>query len=63
MIYTCIFNLNPYAAELFRTIFHLFETGIAIANSSFKCQKICLFIKNVHPQNLTIWFTELKLYC
>ena len=32
----CTEKLNPWAAQLFASIFHLFEAGIADAISSFK---------------------------
>ena len=40
------FYVNPCPAELFISIFHSFEAGIAYAISSFKLRKICLFMKN-----------------
>ena len=39
--------------------FLLFETGIAYAISSFKWQKIILFMKNRHLPNWIIWLTEI----
>ena len=44
-------DFNPQAAELFISIFHSFEAGIANANSSFKWRKRCPFMKNSHLQN------------
>ena len=40
-----MYKLNPYAAELFRTIFHLFEAGIVNAISSSKRRKIIIFMQ------------------
>ena len=37
--------INPSAAELFASIFHLFEAGIADAISSFKWRKIFIYEK------------------
>ena len=39
-------SVNPYAAEMFVSIFHLFEAGIADAISSFEWQKIFICRKN-----------------
>ena len=36
---------NPYAAELFRIIFHSFEAGIASAICSSKSRKLIIFMK------------------
>ena len=38
-------QINHYAAELLRTIFHLFEAGIANAISSSKWRKMIIFMK------------------
>ena len=37
--------LHPYAAELFRTIFHSFAAGIAYPIFSFKWRKIIIFMQ------------------
>ena len=39
---------NPYAAELFWTIFHSFEAGIANAISSSKWRKIITFVQKIY---------------
>ena len=49
---------NPSAVELRVSIFHSFEGGIANADSNFKWRKKCLFMKNVHLQNVIIWLSE-----
>ena len=43
-------NINPCPAELLQLYFSSFEAGIANAISSFKWQKILLFMKNRHVQ-------------
>ena len=51
-----IFLICP--AELFVSIFHLFEAGIANANYSFQWWKMCVFIKSGHLKKSIIWLTE-----
>ena len=51
-------SLNSCRAELFQLYFSIFEAGIANAISSFKWQKIWLFMKNKHVWKVTFWLTE-----
>ena len=53
-----LFEVNPCPAELFELYFSLSDAEIADAISSFKWQKIWLFLKNKHVWRLTQWLTE-----
>ena len=50
--------INPCPADLIQLYFSSFEAGIANAISSFKWQKIYLFMKNKHVWKLTFCLTE-----
>ena len=47
---------NLYHADFFQTIFHSFQAGIANAISSSKSRKIVIFMKNIHLQNVIIYY-------
>ena len=51
-------GINPCSAELFVSIFHSFEAGIANAISSFKQMKKIVFLKNRHLSDWIISLTE-----
>ena len=49
---------NPNAAELFRTIFHSFEAGIANAISSSKWRKVMIFMSKWTFSNVYVRLTK-----
>ena len=49
-------EINPFAAELFVSIFHSFEAGIANAISSFKWWKIVRIYDKIGFSNIEVYW-------